>query len=454
MKKIVAVTKNPVIEQTVMESVKDLPDFSADIFNESESAISYINYELPEIKVLDFADDELDCQSVLEAVCDDPWLHSGGVIVVCKSRIKARELEEKKDVNILSTVTESEFREHFHRMLKILSQNEQFLFTRGLKEIIGSEEKGSFVSGNDPMNLHFYSNMLVSYLYNTDRISRDTCSDLKLALGEFLNNAVEHGNLEIGYEEKTKWMAQGHDILELIEQRSQLPQYKDRKVHISYDIRQHASAFRIEDDGQGFDWRAMLEHTAEDSEVHGRGIKMSRGVVEKVEYNEKGNVVTFGIRNSVDAVNAIPGFIQKLNTVHYRDKEIICHQNEISNDLYFIVSGRYAVYMNSRLSAILTPADMFIGEMAFLLDDRRTATVVAMGNMCRLIKVPKAVFLLLIRKNPHYGIFLSKVLAQRLVEQNKISYALKSQLEQLEKSGLPPLMLNESETDYIPRKIL
>ena len=443
MKKIVAVTKNPVIEQSVMEGVRDLQDFSADIFNDSESAIAYINYELPEIKVLDFADDNLDCQAVLDAVCEDNWLHSGGIIVICKSRSKARELEEKKDVNILATVTSGEFREHFQRLLKILSANDQFLYTRGLKEIIGGEEKGSFVSGNDPMNLHFYSNMLVSYLYNTDRISRESCSGLKLALSEFLNNAVEHGNLEISYGEKTKWLMAGNDIMDLIAERSRLEKYKDRKVRIYYEIRKGASAFRIEDDGDGFDWKKMLEHRAEDEELHGGGIKLSQGVVQKVEYNEKGNVVTFAIKNSMDSVNAIPGFIQNLDTIHYKDKEIVCRQNDLSNDLYFIVSGRYAVYMNGRLSAILTPADMFIGEMAFLLDDRRTATVIATGNMCRLIKVPKAVFLLLIRRNPHYGIFLSKVLAQRLVEQNKISWALKSQLEQLEKTGLPPLELDE-----------
>ena len=86
MKKIVAVTKNPVVEQSVMEGVRDLPDFSADIFNDSESAIAYINYELPEIKVLDFADETLDCQSVLDAVCEDSWLHSGGIIVNWKKR--------------------------------------------------------------------------------------------------------------------------------------------------------------------------------------------------------------------------------------------------------------------------------------------------------------------------------------------------------------------------------
>ena len=91
---------------------------------------------------------------------------------------------------------------------------------------------------------------------------------------------------------------------------------------------------------------------------------------------------------------------------------------EPSNDLYFIVSGRYGVYANRKLISVLSPKDMFIGEMAFLLNDRRSATIMAAEDG-KLIRIPKTQFLNLIRKNPHYGLFLSKLLAQRLVRQNK-----------------------------------
>ena len=100
----------------------------------------------------------------------------------------------------------------------------------------------------------------------------------------------------------------------------------------------------------------------------------------------------------------------------------------MSNDLFFILSGRFAVYSNNKLTTVLTPNDLFIGEMAFLLNDRRTATVLAVGK-CRLIKIPKADFLGLIRKNPHYGIFLSKMLAKRLVKQTKNTLELKKQIK-------------------------
>ena len=39
---------------------------------------------------------------------------------------------------------------------------------------------------------------------------------LQTSLMEMLLNALEHGNCNITYNEKTHWLESGHDILELI----------------------------------------------------------------------------------------------------------------------------------------------------------------------------------------------------------------------------------------------
>ncbi|MBQ7620702.1 MAG: cyclic nucleotide-binding domain-containing protein, partial [Treponema sp.] len=148
-------------------------------------------------------------------------------------------------------------------------------------------------------------------------------------------------------------------------------------------------------------------------------------------YNEKGNQVTFQIANQINSVNAVPGIMKPFDVLEYKDKQIVCRQDEMSNDLFFIVEGKFGVYVNLKLNTVLTPSDMFIGEMAFLLNDRRTATVMAIGN-CKLIKVPKTAFLSLIRKNPHYGIFLSKMLAQRLALQSQNAYVIQQKFEALQ----------------------
>ncbi len=434
MKKILIASDNEEIVDTVKNSCALFPMFfTSENYVSTDDIIRYVDYELPEIKILDFSSDVIDCEKILQTINDDEWLHYGGIIAVCKSHKDVEELENRKDLNMLAIQTVCEFREHFTRILRILYQNQQFLLNRGMRNVIGGEESGSFVFGNDPMDSHFYTNFLVSYLYNTNRISDDERFDLQMTFSELLTNALEHGNLEIDYNMKTDFLMQGGDMIKLIQERAKDSRFADRKIRISYLIGEDVSTFSIKDDGHGFDWRKMLEKKADEGMLHGRGISLSRTLVQSLLYNEKGNEVKFVISNLQHTSSAVPGKMRSFETVSFKNKEIVCREGEMSNDLYFIVSGRFAVYSNNKLATVLTPNDLFIGEMAFLLNDRRTATILAVGK-CRLIKIPKSDFLMMIRKNPHYGIFLSKMLAQRLAAQTGKTVALKKELAELKES--------------------
>ena len=174
----------------------------------------------------------------------------------------------------------------------------------------------------------------------------------------------------------------------------------------------------------------MSDDTPSLEEAHGRGIALSKSLVSDLRYNDKGNEVSFDIQNIRNVSNTVPGIMIPFKAVEYKKHDIICRQNEPSNDLYFIVSGRYGVYANRKLISVLTPNDMFIGEMAFLLNDRRSATIMAAEDG-KLIRIPKTQFLNLIRKNPHYGLFLSKLLAQRVIRQNRRTLQLSAEIAQL-----------------------
>ena len=103
--------------------------------------------------------------------------------------------------------------------------------------------------------------------------------------------------------------------------------------------------------------------------------------------------------------------------IAFKDREIVVREGEASDYLYYIVSGRFLVFSGNKYVSFLTPDDMFIGEMSFLLSNQRSATVVSKGES-RAIKVSKQAFVDLIKQNPHYGIFLARLLAQRLTRLN------------------------------------
>ena len=116
--------------------------------------------------------------------------------------------------------------------------------------------------------------------------------------GKFLMNAVEHGNLGITYDEKTELIEQGSWRKE-IERRQDLPEYKDRSVHVDFRRGRNDITVKITDQGAGFDWRRYLEvDPARAMDNHGRGIAQARAMsFDEIAFNEAGNEVTATVRN-------------------------------------------------------------------------------------------------------------------------------------------------------------
>ncbi len=435
MKKILVCSSSDEIVKTIRAACNTWKnDFDFELCVNTDQALSFMDYELPEIKVIDFTSTKIDGNKIISAIHADPWFHNGGVICVVPDAKTQEEIEERRDPNILIVQTLYSFRENFTRLLKILITNPNFLFNRGMHERFVGEEKGGFICGNDPIDIKLYTNLLVNYLYCTNRLDEDNRYALQTTLMELLTNALEHGNCAITYDEKTKWLESGKNMLDLIRSKTKDPAIAAKKIRLNYVITSEKSLFSIADEGKGFDWKKHLDAKMTE-ETHGRGMSLSKNLVTKMVYNEKGNAVKFMIKNQTLKSNSVPSIMIPFSVVSYKKHEVVCRQNEPSNDLYFIVSGRYGVYVNGKLVSVLTPNDMFIGEMAFLLNDRRSATIMSAGEG-KLICIPKVAFLNLIRENPHYGIFLSKLLAQRLSRQTKTTISLSTQIEDLKVQGM------------------
>ena len=117
-------------------------------------------------------------------------------------------------------------------------------------------------------------------------------ASLHVGLFELMVNAVEHGNLGIGYDETTQLIAQGGYEAE-VERRLRSPQYLSQQATITFRRSGHTLEFVIEDEGQGFDWESYLEMRPERiNDNHGRGIALvNRLVFSKLEYRAPGNCV-------------------------------------------------------------------------------------------------------------------------------------------------------------------
>ncbi|WP_417432118.1 ATP-binding protein [Kiloniella sp.] len=114
-----------------------------------------------------------------------------------------------------------------------------------------------------------------------------------IGLNELLQNAVEHGNLEIGYDLKTELLETGR-LYDEIQNRIKLEPFDSRFVRVSYQRTDDEIIFVIEDEGKGFNWRKYL--TIDDERIrssHGRGIAMAKMMAfTELTYNDIGNRVT------------------------------------------------------------------------------------------------------------------------------------------------------------------
>ena len=113
-----------------------------------------------------------------------------------------------------------------------------------------------------------------------------------LGLSELLTNAIEHGNLEISYDDKTALIEKDNWLNE-VEARLEMPLYKERKASIEIQRTENELRYIVRDDGSGFDWQKYVDLDPERAfDNHGRGIITAKMYAfDGLEYRGNGNEV-------------------------------------------------------------------------------------------------------------------------------------------------------------------
>jgi len=138
------------------------------------------------------------------------------------------------------------------------------------------------------------ADMLSGFLANLFPVPEKVVS----GLWELLCNAVEHGNLGIGYAEKTGLLNKGTWRDEVI-RRAELPENNGKRVEVVFNRTPEGCGVTITDQGAGFPWRNFLHiDPSRSTDNHGRGIAQANLVsFDKLTYNPAGNEVTASVNN-------------------------------------------------------------------------------------------------------------------------------------------------------------
>ncbi len=106
----------------------------------------------------------------------------------------------------------------------------------------------------------------------------------------------------------------------------------------------------------------------------------------------------------------------------FNEDEMVCTQASGGNEMYIILSGRVKVYItinNEKIEVGDFKEDEFFGEMSLLLDEPRSATVIAVEKT-EVLGVDRDGFLKKVQEEPEFAWTALKTMAARLKEAHNV----------------------------------
>jgi anti-sigma regulatory factor (Ser/Thr protein kinase) len=423
------INSDPEIKKLIDASVDNDParSFSFRYFSRENEIMEFLNYDLPELVLINFSDPSIDIDKIVTRFQNDKWLLSFGIIGIFHGGKNKEEeyLKKYKSINMLTMMETYRLRTHLIKNIQIIKQNYQIIFQREFARNLLDRASGSFSIENDILAVPIYAGIGATILSQRGLINPEHKMQLQLSLGELIVNAIEHGNCGISYDEKTKGMENGFSVVEQVTEKCKDPLINRKKVEFLWDIQSEQTSFVIRDEGKGFNVKEhLLKIAAQDKlSLHGRGIKIAAMFSTKLKYNDAGNEVTLILKHDDSGGPEVPAGFSNEKIKDVKEGDIVIQEGEPSDYLFYIISGTYSVYHKSRKVGSLSPQDIFMGEIAFLLNQQRSASVRADGPG-KLVALSRKSLVNIIHEYPHYGIYLARLLARRLVRANEQNVAL------------------------------
>jgi CheY-like chemotaxis protein len=118
---------------------------------------------------------------------------------------------------------------------------------------------------------------------------------LKMALGEVLINAIEHGNLGISMKEKSAALAK-ETYPDLIAERMRDPRYAGRRVTLRVSMTRGRLTYRVIDQGDGFDHKTLFHRDPHSAVGSGLGLFVAESFFARLMFIGRGNEVVMVYR--------------------------------------------------------------------------------------------------------------------------------------------------------------
>jgi YesN/AraC family two-component response regulator len=157
------------------------------------------------------------------------------------------------------------------------------------KDIVVKEQK-EIIIGNNVSEVWGIVNQILFNIHSG--ISHNTIEGISIGLYEIIINAIEHGNLDISYEDKSRAL-QDNVYQKLLSDRKIKADHQKKKVFINCRYKRDEIVVEVQDQGNGFDLKNLPDLKDPEAIIsdHGRGILLASLFFDEVNFREPGNCV-------------------------------------------------------------------------------------------------------------------------------------------------------------------
>jgi len=201
-----------------------------------------------------------------------------------KVQFKSKRMIEPRDLQLRLEYIQIDHKEEILGKANLITED---ILLQYFKEERQSFEISNYLITADEIS-HRITRNLRKYL------DKSHVSMIRLALREIIINSIEHGNLNISFDEKSDALENG-TYIDIVTMRQKDPLFKNKKVSIEYTLTSSKVIYKITDEGDGFEASKYLNKNQDELNnsmlTHGRGIFITKEVFEHILYNKKGNSV-------------------------------------------------------------------------------------------------------------------------------------------------------------------
>jgi CheY-like chemotaxis protein len=298
MARILVAEDNPVQARHI-EYVLEDAGFEVEIARDGAQALQAIGRQAPDVVLTDLQMPEMDGLELVQAIRSQyPFIPVVLMTAHGSEEIAAQALQNGASSYVPKRKIARDIVPTLTKIIAVAGADRDH--DRVLECVTRAET--NFVLESDPSLIA----PLVAHLRG-DLIRLKLCDETGLirvgvALQEVLDNAIYHGNLQLGAELRE---LSEQAFREVADKRRTQPPYRDRRAHVSASVSRSEAVYVVRDEGPGFE-PTKLPEPMEPAQLESgtRGLSLVRTFMDEVRFNEAGNEITLVKRRERSSENA------------------------------------------------------------------------------------------------------------------------------------------------------